>query len=60
MITLTRLVTTAALVTTIACAVCSKTQPRAQADACACGFRDGKGRSKNHADSLPRDRDQGG
>jgi uncharacterized protein len=33
MITLTRLVTTAALVTTIACAGCSKTQPRAQASA---------------------------
>jgi uncharacterized protein len=30
MITLTRLVTTAALVTIFACAVCSKTQPRAQ------------------------------
>jgi uncharacterized protein len=33
MITLTRLVTTAALVTTITCACCSKTQPRTQAEA---------------------------
>ena len=33
MITLTRLVATAAIVATIACAGCSKTQPRAQADA---------------------------
>ena len=33
MITLTRLVATAALVTTVACAGCSKTEAGAQADA---------------------------
>ena len=59
MITLTRLVATAALVAIIACAGSSKTQPP-PGRCCARGFWDGKGRSKNHADSLPRNRDQGG
>ena len=46
MITLTRLVTTAALVTTIACAGCSKTQPRAQADAAPAASGTAKGGQK--------------
>ncbi len=46
MITLTRLVTMAALVTTIACANSSKTQPREQADAAPKGSGTAKGGQK--------------
>jgi hypothetical protein len=46
MITLTRFVTTVALVTTIACAGSSKTQPRAQADAAAAPTGTAKGGRK--------------
>jgi predicted enzyme related to lactoylglutathione lyase len=46
MITLTRLVTTAALVITIACACCSKTQPRAQAEAATAASGTAKGGQK--------------
>ena len=46
MITLTRLVTTAALVTTIACAGRGKTQPRAQADAAPAASGTAKGGQK--------------
>jgi uncharacterized protein len=46
MITLTRLVTTAALVTTIACACCSKTQSRAQSNAAPAASGTAKGDQK--------------
>ena len=46
MITLTRFVTMAALGTTIACAVCSKTQPRAQANAAPAASGTAKGGQK--------------